>query len=86
MEALLRLPIVSPVHGTKKLCDLHDSIEINIQKSLKALGISNQESFVNLISSSHNGEKLIPSELRLIISHTFGNKETWNFDVKFTEI
>jgi len=64
----------------KKLCDLHDNIEINIQ-SLKALGIES-ESFVNLLVPVVM-EK-IPSELRLIIK--FGNKETWKFDVKCTEI
>ena len=81
MEVLLKLPIVSSVHGTKKLCDVHDNIEINIQ-SLKAFGIES-ESFVNLLVPVVM-EK-IPSELRLIISCKFGNEETWNFDVKCTE-
>ena len=35
------------MHGTKKLCDLYDNNEINIQ-SLKALGIES-ESFGNLL-------------------------------------
>ena len=45
MDALLKLPIVSSVHETKKLhvCDLYDNIEI----SLNALGIES-ESFGNL--------------------------------------
>ena len=47
MVALLKLAIVSSVHGTKKLRDLYDNSEINIQ-SLKALGIES-ESFGNLL-------------------------------------
>ena len=64
MDALLKLPIVSSVHETKKLRDLYDKIEINI-RSLKALGIDS-ESFGNLLVPVVM-EK-IPSELRLIIS------------------
>ena len=41
MDALLKLPIVSSVHETKKLRDLYDKIEINI-RSLKALGIESE--------------------------------------------
>ena len=47
MEALLKLPMVSSVHETKKLRDLHDKIKINV-RSLKALGIES-ESFGNLL-------------------------------------
>ena len=77
MDALLKLPIVSSVHETKKLRDLYDKIEINI-RSLKALGIES-ESFGNLLVPVVM-EK-IPSELRLIISRKFGSKETWDLDV-----
>ena len=77
MEALLKLPIVSSVHETKKLRDLYEKIEINI-RSLKALGIES-ESFGNLLVPVVL-EK-IPSELRLIISRKFGSKETWDLDV-----
>ena len=82
MEALLKSPIVSSVHGTKNLCDKPDNNEINIQ-SLKALGIKS-ESFVNLLVPVVM-EKIL-CELRLIISRKFGNEETLNFDVKSTEI
>ena len=47
MVALLKLVIVSSLNGMKKLCDLYDNNEINIQ-SLKALSIES-ESFGNLI-------------------------------------
>ena len=47
MVALLKLAIVSSMHGMKKLCDLYDNSEINIQR-LKALGIES-ESFGNLL-------------------------------------
>ena len=76
MEALLKLPIVSSVHETKKLRDLYHKIEINF-RSLKALGIES-ESFGNLLVPVVM-EK-IPSELRLIISRKFGSKETWDLD------
>ena len=41
MEALLKLPIVSSVHETKKIRDLYDKITINI-RNLKALKALNQ--------------------------------------------
>ena len=47
MVALSKLAIVSSVHRKKKLCDLCDNNEINIQ-SLKVLGIES-ESFGNLL-------------------------------------
>ena len=75
METLLKLPIVSSVHQTKKLRDLYDKIEINI-RSLKELSIE-AESFGNL--SVPVMEK-VPSELRLIISSKFGSKETWDLN------
>ena len=43
MEALLKLPIVSSVHETKKIRDLYDKITIKI-RSLKALGIESESS------------------------------------------
>ena len=57
--------------------DLYDKIGINI-RSLKALGIES-ESFGNLLVPVLM-EK-ISSELRLIISHKFGSKETWDLGV-----
>ena len=76
MEPLLKLPIVSSEHETKKLRDLYDKIEINF-RSLKALGIES-ELFGNLLVPVVM-EK-IPFELRLIISRKFGSKETWDLD------
>ena len=64
MEALLKLPIVSSVHETKKMRDLYDKITINI-RSLKALGIESESSGNLLVLVVM--EK-ISSELRLIIS------------------
>jgi len=78
MEALLKLPMVSSVHETKKLRDLYDKIEITI-RSLKALGIES-ESFRNLLVPVVM-EK-IPSELRLIISSKFGSKAKLDFGCK----
>ena len=77
VDALLKLPIVSSVHETKKLRDLYDEIEMNI-RSLKALGIESR-SFGNLLVPVVM-EK-IPSELRSIISRKFGSKETLDLDV-----
>ena len=65
------------MHETKKLRDFYDKIEKKIRR-LKALGIE-PVSFGNL-SVPVVMEK-IPSQLRLIISHKFSSKETWDLDV-----
>ena len=77
MEALLKLPIVSSVHETKKIRDLYDKIAINI-RTLKALGIESESSRNLLVLVVM--EK-ISSELRLIVSRKFGSKESWDLDV-----
>ena len=76
MEALLKLPIVSSVHETKKLRDLYDKIEINIPN----VGIES-DSFENLLVPVVM-EK-IPSELRLIISRKFGSNNNNNNNNNF---
>ena len=55
MVTLLKLAIVSSVHGMKKLRDLYDNNEINIQ-SLKATGI---ESFGNLLVPVDNSSYMM---------------------------
>ena len=76
MDALLKLPSVNSVHETKTLRELFDKIEINV-RGLNALGVESQ-SFGNLLVPVVM-EK-IPSELRLVVSRTFGSEESWNLD------
>ncbi|XP_068738997.1 uncharacterized protein [Montipora capricornis] len=82
MDDLLKLPSVNSVHGTKKLRDLFDKIEINI-RGLNALGVE-PRSFGNLLVPVVM--ETIPSELRLVVDRKFGSEESWNLDALLTAL
>ena len=78
MDALLKLPIVSSVHETKKLLDLYDKIDRD--KHSKFEGTRHRIRVLWNLLVPVLMEK-ISSELRLIISRKFGSEETWDLDV-----
>ena len=81
MDILLSLEAITSEHNVKGLCRLYDTIESHI-RSLKSLGVA-ADSYGGLLSSVVLTK--LPSELRLIVSHSTGERE-WDLDGVMTEL
>ena len=75
MEQLLSIDAVASQHDVKGLRHLYDIIEANV-RSLDSLGVK-AESYGSLLSSVLMNK--LPSELQLIASQKFGDKDSWEF-------
>ena len=81
MDILLSLAAVTSEHNVKGLRRLYDTIESHI-RSLKSLGVP-ADSYGGLLTSVLLTK--LPSELRLIVSRSTGERE-WDLDGVMTEL